>query len=232
MAGQIVLAGGNEFRVGCEEMDSFIIRSTGGSTGAGPARVLIIPTAAVTGPQKAANDGVTHFSRLGADASQLMVLEREHANDQELVQQVAGASVIYFTGGSPDHLLTTLRGSMLFECLQEELSKGAVLGGSSAGAMVMGSMMRRPSSSGWVQGLGVAEGVAVLPHHENSDPATVSRELAGGAPPGLKVLGIDARTCCFGTPGNWQVLGVGRAVAYHNGSWEVYASGESLPQGF
>jgi cyanophycinase len=228
MSGGIVLAGGEEFRAGCEEMDTAIMDATG----AKPAKVLIIPTAAVTGPQKAASDGVRHFSRLGAIASELMVLDRTRSNDEDFIKVVSDASIIYFTGGSPDHLLATLKGSKLFERLQEALARGAVVGGSSAGAMVMGSAMRRPSPREWVEGLSIVEGVAVLPHHERSDPDTVAKELAQTTSPDLKVLGIDARTCCFGTPGNWQALGSGKVTAYRNGSWATYNSGESLLQGF
>ena len=228
MSGGIVLAGGEAFRTGCEEMDTAIMNATS----AKPVKVLIIPTAAVTGPQKAASDGVRHFSRLGAIASELMVLDRTQANDEDFIVAVSEASIIYFTGGSPDHLLSTLKGSKLFERLQEALARGAVVGGSSAGAMVMGSAMRRPSPGEWVEGLGIAQGVAVLPHHERSDPDTVAKELARATAPSLKVLGIDARTCCFGTPGNWKALGSGKVIAYQNGSWATYNSGESLPQGF
>ena len=229
MTGRIVLAGGDEFRSGCVDMDSTILRATGKEA----ARVLIVPTAAVTGPQKAASDGVRHFSRLGAAASELMVLDQGQANDEDFIATVTGASVIYFTGGSPEHLLATLRGSKLLERLQEQIAAGAILGGSSAGAMVMGSMMRRPSSGReWVPALGAVEGVAVLPHHERSDPATVAKELDRTAPPELKILGIDAQTCCFGTPGDWKVLGSGKVTAYQNGSWMTFNSGESLPQEF
>ena len=228
MPGGIVLAGGEEFRTGCEEMDTAIMDATG----AEPVRVLIIPTAAVTGPQKAASDGVRHFSRLGGKASELMVLDGSQANDEDFIKVVSEASLIYFTGGSPDHLLATLKGSVLLQRLHEALTRGAVIGGSSAGAMAMGSAMRRPSSGGWVEGLGVAQGVAILPHHERSDPDTVAGELARSVPPDLTVLGIDARTCCFGTPGRWKALGPGKVTAYRNGSWAIYGSGESLPQGF
>ena len=228
MAGGIVLAGGDEFRSGCEEMDGYILKSTG----AEPARVLVLPTAAETDPHKAASDGVKHFSRLGALASELMVLNHEHANDADLVEVVSGTSLAYFTGGSPDHLLAALRGSLLLERLREALTNGAVVGGSSAGAMVMGSMMRTPSLKEWVQALDIAGGLGVLPHHERSDPGTVASDLLRTSPKGLKVLGIDARTCCFGTPGSWRVLGVGKVTAYRDGSWATFKSGESLPPEF
>ena len=97
MPGRMVLAGGNEFRTGCEEMDRAILRAAGPA----PARVLIVPTAAVTGPQKAAQDGVRHFARLGADSSELMVLDRTHADDHGYARELEGATMIYFTGGQP-----------------------------------------------------------------------------------------------------------------------------------
>ncbi|HZA24317.1 MAG TPA: Type 1 glutamine amidotransferase-like domain-containing protein, partial [Dehalococcoidia bacterium] len=146
MAGEIGLVGGEEFRVGCDDMDREIMRASGQD----PARVLVIPTAAVTGPAKAANDGVAHFARLGGDARQLMVLEQEHTEDPKLIQEIDDAGVIYFTGGSPDYLLATLRGSRLLEVILSAVEKGTVLAGSSAGAMVMGALMRRPRIGQWV----------------------------------------------------------------------------------
>ena len=238
MAGTIALVGGDEFRVGCEGMDLEVMRASGRD----PASVLIIPTAAVTGPAKAANDGVTHFAALGGNASQLMVLERKQANDAKFIAPAKDADVVYFTGGNPDHLLSALGGSMLLWMLKDGLERGLVLGGSSAGAMVMGSVMRRPPlysnpegrSSGdrWVEGLGVAPNICVLPHHERRDPGEVSAELRWSAPSGVVYLGIDARTGVIGGPGNWRVTGVGNVVVYRGPDYEVFGSGERLPTGF
>ena len=225
MTGGIVLAGGDEFRAGCEVMDAAVLQSTGQD----PPRVLIVPTAARRGAAKAAANGVAYFSGLGAAAAELMVLDRQDADDPHLVAGAAGASVVYFTGGSPDHLLATLKGSWLLEQLQECMAAGAVVGGSSAGAMVMGSMMRVPSDGRWAPALGLAGGVAVLPHHETRDPERVAAELVSDAPANLKVLGIDARSGCFGSPGRWTVLGPGRVVLYEGGSWRAFHHGDVLP---
>ena len=228
MPGTIALVGGDEFRVGCEEMDREVMRASGKE----PSRVIIVPTAAVTGPAKAANDGVTHFAVLGGVASQLMVLEPTHANDPEFLSPVSDVDVVYFTGGSPDHLLATLRGSVLLGLLIEGMERGLVLGGSSAGAMVMGAAMRRPSSGGWVEGLGLAPGIGILPHHERRDPEEVSGELRESAPKDMVYLGIDARTGVIGGPGNWQVSGFGKVTVYRAGDYAVFSSGERLPDGF
>ena len=167
MPGQIALVGGDEFRTGCEEMDREIMRASGHN----PAKVVVIPTAAVTGPAKAGNDGATHFAALGGNASRLMLLERGHAEDPEFFAPATLADVVYFTGGSPEHLLETVRNSAFLKAVLASVEGGSVLAGSSAGAMVMGSMMRRPSAGGWVDALGLVPGVAVLPHHERRDQA-------------------------------------------------------------
>ena len=238
MAGTIALVGGNEFRTGCEEMDREVMRASGKDS----ASVIIIPTAAVTGPAKAANDGVTHFAALGGNASQLMVLETWQANDLKLVAPAGDADVVYFTGGDPDHLLDTLRGSALLGILKDGLERGLVLGGSSAGAMVLGSLMRRPplysdagegdSANRWVEGLGIAPNICVLPHHERRNPAEVATELRGSAPEGVVYLGIDARTGVIGGPGNWRVTGFGNVAVYRGSDYQVFAAGERLPTGF
>ena len=68
--------------------------------------------------------------------------------------------------------------------------------------MLMGSFIRRPTSGGWVEVLGLVPGVPVFPHHERMDPAQTSRELKDRVPVDLTVLGIDARSGCLGGPGN------------------------------
>ena len=244
MSGTIALVGGDEFRAGCENMDREIMQASGKH----PASVVIIPTAAVTGPEKAANDGVTHFTALGAAATRLMVLEPSQANDNALIQPVTNADVVYFTGGSPDHLLAVLRsnggpGSTLLRLLTQGLERGLVLGGSSAGAMVMGSVMRRPplypahnpaqdEKNRWVDGLGIAPGVCVLPHHERRDPAETLSELRRSAPAGVVYLGIDARTGVIGRPGQWQVAGFGNVTVYQGADFAVFGAGQQLPAGF
>jgi len=226
MAGVIGLVGGEEFRVGCEEMDREIMKASGQD----PTRVLVIPAAAVTGPAKAANDGVRHFSDLGGNASPLMVLERVHAEDADLIKGIEGAGVIYFTGGSPDHLLATVRNSLLLKAILAAVERGTVLAGSSAGAMVMGSLMRRPRLGQWVDALAVTPGVAVLPHHERSNPAQISRDLQEQVPADTVVFGIDARTGCLGGSGNWRVVGSGKVTVYRGKEWSVYQSGDNLPR--
>ena len=223
MGGPIALVGGDEFRAGCVDMDRALLEATGVAR----PRVLILPTAAASqDPSKAAANGVAYFSSLGAMASALMALGPAEASDEPFLSPVDDADVVYFTGGDPGHLLDTLRESKLLDRVLAAHRRGAVLAGSSAGAMVMGSWMRL---HGWTAALGIVEGLAVLPHHEGSDPSSVAPELQRTAPPEALVLGIDSGTGCLVGARRWQVLGAGGVTSYFQGQFRRYRSGDAVP---
>ena len=223
MAGPIALIGGDEFRAGCEPMDREILAAARASR----PKVLIVPTAAANqNPAKAAANGVSYFDGLGAEADALMVLDPRDADDEGLVSRVAWADVVYLTGGDPAHLLDVLRGSRLLDAIRTAAAGGAVLAGSSAGAMVLCSWMRYP---GVRPALGLLDGLAVLPHHERSSPDTVAADLAGADYPGGSVLGVDAGSACLGGRDGWKVAGEGSVVLYSGGTWRRFQPGEAVP---
>ena len=210
--------GGDEFRQGCEDMDRAVLEASGVSTPS----VLVLPTAAAReNPALAAANGVRHFAALGANAEALMVLDSDHANDAGLLAPLESADVVYLTGGNPAHLLDVLSGSLLLTRLLDAYRRGAVLAGSSAGAMVLGEWMR---FRGWRRALSVVPGLAVLPHHERADPGAVAAELADSAPPGVSVLGVDGKTGCLGLPGAWRVVGDGSVTLYRGGVWSRFSA--------
>jgi cyanophycinase-like exopeptidase len=94
----VALAGGNEFRANCVEMDRALL----GRIALHPARVVVLPTAAVRGsPRMAADNGVRHFRELGAQASAAMIITRQDADDPAMVAQLQDAGLIYLAGGDP-----------------------------------------------------------------------------------------------------------------------------------
>ena len=228
MVRRILLVGGDEFRSSCVAMDRHVLEATR----AAEPRVAIVPTAAAfENPGLAASNGVRHFTGLGASAFGLAVVRREDAENPRLIAQLDGVHVIYFTGGSPEHLHSALAGSSpLLDAVNAACDAGAVWAGSSAGAMVLGSVMRRPSSDSPVSpGLGIVPNVMVLPHHERSDPNAVTERLSGSATFGLAVLGIDGGSGVFLDPGGATALGSGNVTVYRSGQWRRYAAGDQVP---
>lgn len=223
MAGRIALVGGDEFRASCRGMDAELLAATG----VAKPRVVIVPTAAaMERPELAAANGARHFNALGADAEPLMALTADDANDAALVAAADAADVIYLTGGNPAYLMGALAGSRLAAALRAALDRGAIVAGSSAGAMALGEWMRFRGE--WSAGLGLARGIAVLPHHERSDPERVAAELAGALPAGVTALGIDGATGCVSEGDGWRALGAGAVARYRAGAWERFGAGEAF----
>ena len=222
MTSVIGLIGGDEFGRNCVTMDRIILKATGVAC----PTVLVIPTAAAKeNPLKAIGNGVAHFEAIGAKATGLLVLNKKHANDDELLSSIDLADVIYFTGGDPKYLLATLEGSVLLAKTKMALSSGKAVVGSSAGAMVLGSWMR---SDTWVRALEVVTGVAVLPHHEGKNPKETSDIISKSAPEGLKIIGIDVATGCLVSEDHWKVTGKGSVTVYYSGKWCRFGSGEQF----
>ena len=83
-----------------------------------------------------------------------MVKNREQADDETIAAQVAGAGLIYLSGGDPQVLAATLRDTALWRAIVAAWQNGAALAGCSAGAMALGD--RVP------EGADVREQIAIL----------------------------------------------------------------------
>lgn len=227
VARTFLLVGGEEFRPAGASMDYQVLALTG----KGHPRVAIIPTAAASeNPQLAAANGIRHFRGLGAEAYSVDVIRRADAENPRLAAQVSDADVIYFTGGSPEHLRSALADSALLAAVAAAADRGAIWAGSSAGAMALGAVMRRPpAGSPATPGLNIIANVMTLPHHEHSDPETVLAQLSGSDYVGLTVLGIDGATGLLLEPDRATALGAGNVTVYRAGGWERYAGGEVVP---
>jgi len=218
--GPLALVGGNEWGEGCTFDAELLAR-------AGTDDVLVLPTAAAyEHPERAVDTASRWFSPLGANVRGLMVLNRQDASVTEHVDAVRAARFIYLGGGSPLHLRSVLKQSPLWQALEEAWRDGAVLAGSSAGAMVLGDPMVDPRGGAFTIGLGLVEQVAVLPHASKWSAERMQRTVSLTSA-GVALLSIDERTAVIRDPdGSWSVSGVGSAAVYVDG---VAAGLDALP---
>jgi cyanophycinase len=146
-----------------------------------------------------------------------MVLGRQDAANESYVAAVRSARFIYLGGGSPLHLRSVLKESPLWQALVDAWRGGAVLAGSSAGAMVLGDPMVDPRGGAFTLGLGLVEGVAVLPHAATWSPERLKRTIHL-APASVALLAIDEQTAVIrATNGQWSVSGAGEAMVWRAG---------------
>lgn len=178
-------------------------------------KVVFLPTAAgLEGDARVQHWldlGRRHYERIGAEPLGLKVTERAHAQDAGVAAEVAGAGLIYLSGGNPGYLAATLRGTVLWEAILAAHAAGAALAGCSAGAMALSAVA--PNSRNWEGefpgGLGVIPHVALIPHFDKIGgwvPNIVDRYLTS-TPDDITLIGIDEDTSIVGGPEHWVVMG-------------------------
>ena len=225
--GYLLLEGGAEFGGRMRDPDLRAIEMAGGFD----APLRVIPTAAAPDDnhRRAGGNGVRWFQRLGArDVESLPLIDKASANDNEIANDLYSAKLIYLLGGFTHYLGQTLKDSLAWTAVVEAYNNGAVIAGSSAGAMVMCEFYYDPSSGKVVEGLNLVPNSLVLPHHnmfgKNWAPR-LTKEI-----PNVTLLGIDERTGMIndGENSTWNVYGAGEVVLYWNGGVERYKEGETF----
>jgi cyanophycinase len=192
--------------------------------------------------------GADAAGRLGVEQVVVPVGNRDDADDPRNAGLVAGAGLIYLSGGSPTYLTETLRGTRVWAAIVDAWRNGAALAGCSAGAMALSAGFpgfRRPWRS--APGLGLVPVVRVIPHFDRFGgrlPDVALRGLAR-ADADAPLVGIDEETALVGGlddgpeargwqadpagPGNaWQVLGKRSAWLLGSDGRQRVAPGESV----
>ena len=221
--GVIALVGSGEFLPKSELLDRALLARL-----AAPGRVVVLPTASARdggdSPARWARMGVEHFKRLGVEVESVMLLTREDAESSDLAAHIAAANFVYLSGGKPDYLIETLRGTPCWQAIIAVYRAGGVIAGCSAGAMALaGEVVSLPLPWRTKPALGLAPGLAVIPHFDE-----LPGWLAGSlrlAPWRVAVAGVEGATGLVISEQGWTVLGKGsvtiffdrRATRYHNG---------------
>jgi cyanophycinase len=225
--GYLLLEGGAEFGGRMRDPDLRAIELAGGFN----TSLRIIPTAAAPDQNHvhAGNNGIRWFQSLSArDVISLPLIDKTSANDENVVQQLRDAKLIYLLGGFTHYLGQTLKDSLAWSAAMDAYENGGVIAGSSAGAMVMCEFYYDPFEGRIHEGLNLVPNSLVLPHHntfgKNWAPR-LTKEI-----PNVTLLGIDEQTGMIddGEGSAWNVYGAGEVVLYRNGRVETYKAGESF----
>jgi cyanophycinase len=234
MAGYLLLEGGAEFGGQMAVPDRRALELAGGFE----ARISIIPTAAAPDNNflRAGNNGVRWFRSLGAThVESLPVIDTASANDHQLAHKVSQSRLIYMLGGFTGYLAETLQGSAVWQAMLEAYQAGAVIAGSSAGAMVMCQYYYDPSKRQVAAGLGLLPNTCVLPHHNTFGKGWAAQMTT--LLPQAVLLGIDERTGMLDDGSQekkrvWNVYGQGSVTLYRQGKATVYKAGTHFADTF
>jgi cyanophycinase-like exopeptidase len=230
--GPLALVGSGEYLPVMADVEAMLL------AGRAP-RYVQIPTAAAPEGEQSLRRwldlGAAQADRLGVE--QIPVVARDHAeaDSPELAALVAGAGLIYLSGGNPAYLAKTLRGTRLFDAVVGAWQAGAALAGCSAGAIAL---------TGWVPslraldrdpdpGLGILPQLRVLPHFDKMlgwVPDLLTSAVMH-PPAGTTVIGIDEETAIVDMTGagrSWQVHGRQQAWVLADGTRRGFPAGSTV----
>jgi cyanophycinase len=225
--GILLLEGGCEFQGEMEEPDKKALALAGGKN----ARVVIIPTAAAAdnNSKRAGHTASKWFRTLGArHISALPIIDKNSANDPELSTELDHANLIYILGGFPGYLDHTLKESRCLNALWVAYEKGAVIAGSSAGAMVLCEWYFDPANKKIQKGIGILKNVILIPHHDTSGRSWHSLYFDNISD--IQCIGIDEQTGMMNQADRhqWTVYGKGKVTLYLKTSIATYRTGQSF----
>lgn len=166
------------------------------------AEVAVIVTASGV-PDEVFPDYASAFSRLGAGAvHSLDFRERSDTEEASCLEVIGRCGVIFFSGGDQLRLTNVLGGSSALDAIRERYLSGAVVAGTSAGAVALASTMIHGNGpvdalhKGAVQmgsGLGFVDGLVIDSHFLERGRFTRLMEVGATNPEHLGVgLGEDA----------------------------------------
>lgn len=224
--GYILLEGGSEFMGMMADADQRAIQASGGKE----APVVILPTAAApdNNHERAGHNGIRWFQSLGAQHVEVAaVIDKASADDPELAVRLQSARLIYLLGGFPRYLGETLQNSRVWKVALEAYANGAVIAGSSAGAMVLCEYYYDPHRKEVLPGLDLLHHCCILPHYNNFGKkwADSLRQLL----PDTVLIGIDEQTGMLNEhPGEWSIYGKGGITLYDGEGRRTYERGETF----
>lgn len=231
MNGLIALVGSGEYLPVMDHVDRHLLASLNVKT----PHVVCIPTGAGQEGDESVNRwmrmGVEHFQKLGADVNALRIIDKESANEEQYVSLLENADLIYFSGGNPQYLYETMKGSRAWSAMQKAWNNGAVYAGCSAGAMILSERIPSFRLAGTLEGFDIVPAKFIVPHFDAVP--TLFKPLVFALKSQLKkgerMIGVDENTALIGRLGSeWTVMGQGKAHVFTREENQTYESGQTL----
>jgi cyanophycinase len=216
-SGSLLIVGGGDTPMAVQER---FVELAGGS---GAARVAVFPMASTEFDEEA-GEVIADLRKLGVEAELLLFTDEELEGDA-VAQRLADYSGYWFIGGDQSRLADALRETPVLEVLHQRYMDGAVIGGTSAGASVMSSIMltgrlKVPDDAEEAEMQNIARGVmdmsigfgfikgAIVDQHFMGR-ARYNRLISAVLDHPLMLgVGIDEETALLVRPdGLWEVLG-------------------------
>ena len=221
---QVGPASGTLVVVGGALQDEAILQRFIDLAGGPEAPIVVIPTAGGAEEYGQYYPGLLMFKRLGAtNLTVLHTTDPSDSNREDFVAPLREARGVWFPGGRQWRLADSYLNTRVHEELRGVLSRGGVIGGSSAGATILGSYLARGDTrtntvmmGDHEEGFGFLRDVAIDQHLLRRNRQFDLIEIID-ARPELLGIGIDENTAIVVRGDQFEVMGQGYVAIYdHN----------------
>jgi cyanophycinase len=175
-----------------------------------------VPTAAARQrPERAVASAQEWFQRLGLDVVALPALKRSDAATAHNVELAEAGGFFYLTGGDPGLVVDVLRDTAVWHAILGAWRRGAVLAGSSAGAMAFGewTLIRKTypghAERRYKPALNLVPRLAVAPHFETFGYRWVDSVLSNPPVEDVVIVGVAERSAAVWDGERWTAHGAG-----------------------
>lgn len=173
---------------------------------------------------------IRQWKRMGvASATVFHTKDRNQANsDEDFLKIMKRATGVWFGGGRQWNFADSYYGTRAHKLMKEVLSRGGVIGGSSAGASIQGGYLARANpvanfdimAPGYERGLGFLPGVAIDQHFSQRGRHKDMTKLADRYPQ-LLGIGIDEATGLKVQGSVAEIVGRGKVFFYDRGKTDL-----------
>jgi cyanophycinase len=226
----LLLLGSGEFEPWSHDVEA---EALGAATGDG--RVVIVPTASATEGDHVFERwglmGLDHYAERDVPAEVVSVRTRDDARRDDLADRIRGASMVFFSGGKPQHLAEVMDGTQCWAAVRHLMDRGGVYAGCSAGAMVASrSLAQRAAKprrgTGWLFGLGLVPHTTFGVHWDRMRKIPGVSAFLTSKMDGTWFVGIDERTAILGDGERWDVHGLGSVTVRSATGTDTYRTGD------
>ena len=216
--GNLVIVGGGQ--IGPDIAEKFLELAGGKDS-----PIVVIPTAGGAEKYEPSYLDKSWLTKAGATKLTLLhTTDRAVADSPAFVEAITKARAVWFDGGRQWHLVDSYLNTRTQKELFALLNRGGVIGGSSAGATIIGSYLVRGAhegntimmAPGYEEGLGLMTNVAIDQHiitrHREGDMADVIK-----VHPDLLGIGIDESTAIVVHGSGFTVLGKSKVAITEGG---------------
>ena len=168
------------------------------------------------------NLAINHFKALKVNHINLDARNREDLNSKNVLETVSSSNFIYFSGGNPNHLYSSIKDSHFENELKELLNRNGIIAGCSAGAMIFGNKMIKG------YGLNYIKNSIIIPHYGESYYSWINNTVKLLNRGKYKLICLEKNTYFSIDDKKIEIIGENSVHIIYKDSHQTFSNGEIL----